>query len=374
MKRPTIGILTWREGKKFAEPAYFRKLLKAGRELGCRVFLFSPKDVKAHEKQVKGYVLNEQGKWHGQLFDRPDAVFDRYRYTPTQAFKDYVAFRSKSSFLYVNNRLANKWRVHDVLVRDSRMHRWLPETWLYTRSKLATMLERHKILYVKPINGTGGRNILRVEKIGGGYRLLGRDKQRLKVSAMLTQLSAVQNWVDKWTKGQKYIVQQGLHLDLIPKRTIDMRLLIQKDGHGEWSITGHGIRIGGERSATSNLHGGGKAVPAATFLRPHFGEDDTARIVKDCEALAQQTAESLEAHFGRMVEFGLDIGIDASGRAWLIEVNPKPGREIFSQMGDKERYQKAIRRPLEYALFLARTNGQSQLRIHPIHARNKANG
>lgn len=374
MKRPTIGILTWREGKKFAEPAYFRKLSKAGRELGCRVFLFSPKDVKSHEKQVKGYVLNEHGKWQGQLFDRPDAVFDRYRYTPTQAFKDYVAFRRKSSLLYVNNRLANKWRVHDVLARDSRMHRWLPETWMYTQNKLATMLERHKILYVKPINGTGGRNILRVEMIAGGYRLLGRDKKRLKVSAMLTQLSAVQNWVNKWTKGQKYIVQQGLRLDLIPKRTIDMRLLIQKDGYGEWSITGHGIRIGGERSATSNLHGGGKAVPAATFLRPHFGEEETARIVKDCEALAKQTAESLEAHFGRMVEFGLDIGIDVSGRAWLIEVNPKPGREIFSQMGDKESYQKAIRRPLEYALFLARTHAQGQLRIHPIHDRNKSNG
>ncbi|MFP3388059.1 YheC/YheD family protein [Brevibacillus sp. SIMBA_040] len=358
MKRPIIGILTWREGKKFAEPAYFRRLLRAGQELGSTVFLFSPKDVLASGKQVRGYVLDAGGKFQGRIFDRPDAVFDRYRYTPTQAFKDYVAFRRTSNFLYANNRLANKWRVHEVLHRDSRMHRWLPETLLYNRPNLVKMLGRHSLLYVKPLNGTGGRNILCIEKTGEGYRLLGRDKQRAKVSTVLKPITSVQRWVDRWTKGEKYIVQQGLRLQLVPARAVDMRLLIQKTGQGDWSITGHGIRVGGERSATSNLHGGGKAIPVPTFLRPRFGEERSSLIVEDCEQLAFQTAETLEDHFGRMVEFGLDIGIDVNGRAWLIEVNPKPAREIFREMGDVQRYKQAITRPIEYAMYLAKTRGQ----------------
>jgi glutathione synthase/RimK-type ligase-like ATP-grasp enzyme len=358
MKRPTIGILTWREGKRFAEPTYFRRLLKAGQELGCTAFLFSPKDVLASGKQVRGYVLDANGKWQSRLFDRPDAVFDRYRYTPTQAFKDYVAFRRTSPFLYANNRLANKWRVHEVLHRDSRMHRWLPETLLYNRQNLIKMLGRHSLLYVKPLNGTGGRNILSIEKHGGGYRLLGRDKQRAKISKVFSDISAVLRWTDRWTRQEKYIVQQGLRLQLVPARAVDMRLLIQKNGQGEWSITGHGFRVGGERSATSNLHGGGKAVPVPTFLKPKFGEERSAQIVRDCEDLAHQTAETLEDHFGRMVEFGLDIGIDVDGRAWLIEVNPKPAREIFREMGATEQYKRAIQRPLEYAIYLAKTQGR----------------
>lgn len=156
MKRPTIGVLTWREGKRFAEPAYFRRLLRAGQELGSTVFLFSPKDVLAQGKQVRGFILDANGNWQARMFDRPDAVFDRYRYTPTQAFKDYVAFRRTSNFLYANNRLANKWRVHEVLYRDERMHRWLPETFLYNRANFVKMLGRHSFLYVKPLNGTGG--------------------------------------------------------------------------------------------------------------------------------------------------------------------------------------------------------------------------
>lgn len=358
MKRPAIGILTWREGKKFAEPAYFRRLLKAGQELGSTVFLFSPSDVLASGKQVRGFVLDANGRWQGRMFNRPDAVFDRYRYTPTQAFKDYVAFRRTSNFLYANNRLANKWRVHEVLHRDSRMHRWLPETLLYNRTNLVKMMGRHSLLYVKPLNGTGGRSILSVEKAGDGYRLLGRDKQRAKISTVLTKISSVQRWVDRWTKREKYIVQQGLRLQLVPKRAVDMRLLIQKDGSGEWSITGHGMRIGGERSATSNLHGGGKAVAVPVFLRPKFGEERSHEIIRDCEQLAFQTAETLENHFGRMVEFGLDIGIDVNGRAWLIEVNPKPGREIFREMGSLQQYKQAIVKPLEYAIYLARTHAK----------------
>jgi hypothetical protein len=83
-------------------------------------------------------------------------------------------------------------------------------------------------------------------------------------------------------------------------------------------------------------------------------------IVRDCEQLAYQTAESLENHFGRMVEFGLDIGIDVNGRAWLIEVNPKPAREVFREMGAVQQYKQAISRPIEYAMYLARTKGQEE--------------
>jgi glutathione synthase/RimK-type ligase-like ATP-grasp enzyme len=359
MKKPVIGILTWREGKKFAEPAYFRRLIRAGNELGCVVFLFSPQDVLSSERQVKGFIPNEAGGWTGRLFDRPDVVIDRYRYTPTPAFQQYVAFRKKSSYLFANNRLANKWRVHEVLWRDERMHRWLPETRLYNHANLQAMLARHPLLYLKPLNGTGGRGILRLERSGAGYRLLGRDSQRAKVTAVIRQIPSLLRWVDRW-KREKLLVQQGLDLELVPHRAVDMRLLIQKDGTGKWSITGCGIRVGAEKSATSNLHGGGKAIPAKTFLLPRFGEQRVGGILQQCHELSFQTAETIENHFGRMIELGLDIGIDVTGRAWLIEVNPKPGREIFKEMGAPQLYQQAIRKPLAYALYLARTSTQGE--------------
>lgn len=356
MRKPRIGILTWRQGTRFAEPAYFKRLLLAGERLGATVFLFSPQDVSFSTRQVKGFIRTAKG-WEGRQFGWPDAVIDRYRYTPTQAFKDYVAFRKKQSFLYANNRLANKWKVHQVLWRDQCMHRWLPETINYSRVGLKEMIARHPQLYIKPSNGTGGRGILSLKRTGNGYRLLGRDKARAKIESVQPSFQLASGKVARWVNNGMFVIQQGLNLDLIPRRSIDMRLLIQKNERGEWSITGHGMRIGGVGSATANLHGGGKAMGVKPFLERHFTPEQAENIMQECTDLAKQTAITIEQHFGRMMELGLDIGIDVKGHVWLIEVNPKPGREIFREMGALDTYKQAIQRPLQYALHLIAERG-----------------
>ncbi|MGD8189281.1 YheC/YheD family protein [Brevibacillus ginsengisoli] len=354
MNKPIIGILTRREGKRFMEPQYFRRLIRAGNELGAIVFLFSPADVRIQEGKVRGYVPSSQGGWLERWFRRPDVVIDRFRYTPNQSFREYVQFRNNSSMVFANNRLANKWRVHQVLWKDEQMRQWLPETCHYQPTAFRNMLAKHKYVFVKPSNGTGGRGILRIKKTANGYELLGRTKQRNIIQVKLTTPQALSYRVKSWAQGELFVVQQGLALDLIPGRTVDIRLLIQKNSEGQWDITGMGVRVGGSKSATSNLHGGGKAVPAVEFLTPRFGSEQTLSIIGECHELAHRAAGALENHFGRLIELGLDIGIDVNGRAWLIEVNPKPGREIFRELGQKTIYRQAIRRPIEYAMYLSR--------------------
>ncbi|MET3289418.1 UNVERIFIED_CONTAM: hypothetical protein ABID98_001988 [Brevibacillus sp. OAP136] len=361
MRKPRIGILTWRQGLRFAEPAYFRRLLATGEHLGATVYLFSPQDVSFASKEVKGYIRTAKG-WEARQFGWPDVVIDRFRYTPTQAFKDYVAFRKKQSFLYANNRLANKWKVHQVLWRDPAMHRWLPETVNYSRAGLKEMIGRHPQLYIKPSNGTGGRGILCMKRTKQGYRLLGRDTKRTKVESVQPNWQLTAGKVARWVNNGLFVIQQGLNLDLIPGRSIDMRLLIQKNEHGEWSITGQGMRIGGAKSATANLHGGGQAMRVRPFLERHFSAGQTDYIMQECAHLAKQTANTIEQHFGRMMELGLDIGVDVKGNVWLIEVNPKPGREIFRELGAMDTYKQAIQRPLQYALHLAATREKEKVR------------
>ncbi|MNY82113.1 hypothetical protein D3C86_2240400 [compost metagenome] len=36
----------------------------------------------------------------------------------------------------------------------------------------------------------------------------------------------------------------------------------------------------------------------------------------------------------------------------MLEVNPKPAREVFSRSGDSSTYRKALTRPLEYAMWV----------------------
>lgn len=351
--RKTIGILAWREGKRFGEPLYLSQLVQAGRLLGAEVYVFSHQDVYAGDKKIRGFAPGSAGGWESRWYPWPQIVIDRYR----RRVPAYMKLRHSGLFDFANSPFSKKWRVTQLLAVDSRVGRWIPETFIYSPEKMRKMLLTHPIVYVKPGNGTGGKGILKVAAKGSGYVLQGRDKSYVRKTASLRQVEDVGKWVKRWVKEQRiqggnFLVQQGLDLELVPHRVTDVRLLIQKDGKGEWRVTGCGVRVGESGSSTSNLHGGGKAVPFHLLVARRFGEDRAQQILRECHLMAHAVARVLEEHFGRMMEFGLDIGVDVNGRAWLIEVNPKPGREIFRQMGAMDLYAQAISRPVEFALHL----------------------
>ena len=56
LPKRVIGILTWRQGQRFGEPDYLRKLVLAGQKLGAEIYLFSHQDVHGKEKKIRGFV------------------------------------------------------------------------------------------------------------------------------------------------------------------------------------------------------------------------------------------------------------------------------------------------------------------------------
>lgn len=351
-----IGILTYRGEKGFIEPGFLRLLVREGEKMGCDIFLFGPQDVDVQAKAIKGYTPAVAG-WKSNWYAWPDIVIDRYRYYPVPKHSRYLSFRKQSWFRYANSRFANKFAVHQVLEQEPELRKWLPQTLPYSRSSLSVMLSHHRVVYLKPTNGTGGRSILRMEHRSNGYELHGRTKAKKKVVEKLNSFSALSERLEQWMRQEKqgdeqFFLQQGLELGLVPGRTVDARLLVQKDGTGSWRLTGLAIRMGTRQSSTTNLHSGGKALPAGSFLQEHFGLDRGRQIIRECREVALRTVTHIEQHFGQMMEFGIDLGIDVHGNVWLIEMNPKPGREIFRQLGQTKQYLEAVRRPLEYAIHL----------------------
>lgn len=355
MSKPVIGILVYRKGTKFPEPSFFRQLVREGQKLGALTYLFSPDDINLKARSIQGVVPARDGGWKVSQFPWPDVVIDRHR----RSGAAYMRIRKSKYFLYANNRFTNKWNITRMFLEDEKIRRWMPETVQYSGDNLSSMLEKHSLLYIKPGNGTAGSSIVKLTDTGKGYEMLGRSRDLSKKRAVAKKLSSVKGWLDRWTVQERirdgnFMIQQGLNLELVPERVTDTRLLIQKDEEGNWDVTGMGMRVGPKGSSTSNLHGGGSAVSFDELIVKKFGEQKAQEIRQECEELAFEVVKSIEKHFGSMMEFGLDIGIDVDGRVWLIEVNPKPGRDIFKGMGQMPLYNKAVRRPVEYALLLAR--------------------
>ncbi|MCC3375705.1 YheC/YheD family protein [Cohnella sp. REN36] len=360
MAQPVLGILTLylSDRRGIEDKPVYEKMIEEGRRLGMNVFVFTPDDVDDVNARINAMIYKPETKsWHRKWVRFPNLIYDRCRIQRSKRFDRLLAFRRKYGHLaFLNRPLRNKWTVYRTLGKVAAFRDHLPATRLYQSADDVTgLLRKHTLVYVKPINGTGGRGILRIERLASGaYSLQGRDLNRRIVQPRRVTREQLPAAIRSWNMhGNRYIAQQGLHIKLPSGRVHDYRMLVQKNGSGEWEVTGCAGRVGPPRSITSNLHGGGEAVSMNTLLRQWIDdEDQLSQIRETAEKLGIGVARHLESTYGALCELALDLAIDRRGRVWLLEVNPKPAREVFIQAGEKETYKTAIRRPMEYALWL----------------------
>jgi glutathione synthase/RimK-type ligase-like ATP-grasp enzyme len=355
----TVGILTLYVGprRQIEERKFLAACTVEGAKIGVRVVVFTPDDVESHGRHVRAHeYLTTQRRWQRTTLSLPRIIYDRCRYQKTARFAAFKRFRrTHSGLTFLNEPLANKWRVHEALRTVPDLTSYIPETRLLRTPKdVQTMLRQFQEIYVKPANGTGGRGIMRVRCTANGACVAeGRNSERGLLRARRKPLTDLANWVVHSYRTQKTLLQQAIDIRLRSGAVHDYRLVVQKDANGKWSFTGGGARIGGRGSVTSNLHGGGRALKWRDLLRNQFGARRTQNIMKEMTTLSLRVAQQLEKQYGRLCELGLDIAVDRSGHPWLLEVNPKPAREIFSKTGQNDTYRKAVRKPLEYARWLS---------------------
>lgn len=374
--KPILGILTLylNERKTIEELSVYRKMSKVGEQLGLDVVVFTPDDVEEDSGRIHALVYDFRKKvWQRRWTRMPHVIFDRARYQKTKRFERLLAFRRKYSHIpFLNRPLRNKWTLFQKMAGVPELRTHLPDTRLYeTPADVLSMLKKYPTVYFKPINGTGGRGILRIDRLPGGMLMLqGRNHSRQIVPLRKIRRQDLPAVIRQWDlRGDRYIVQQGLGVRMPDGRVCDYRLLVQKNGKGEWEVTGCAGRVGPLRSITSNLHGGGRAVPMhELLLKTGHREEDIPLIREEAENFGQQVARFLEKSYGTLCELALDLVIDEHGKAWLLEVNPKPAREVFHQAGEKETYRRAVKRPIEYALWTYRQSRIRRFALKPQQA------
>lgn len=359
MPRLILGILTLylNDAGLIEERKIYEQMIIEGEKLDMQVIVFTPADVNEEEKKVRAHIYNiKTKKWLRKWTAIPQLIFDRCRIQRSPRMKQLREFKSKFTSLYFLNRpLGNKWTMHQKLLSSPLIEKYLPHTIKYTRnSDLIQMLKKYHVVYVKPVNGTGGRGILRIEQHSAqSVKVEGRDHDRRIISPRIISIIALKEFINKWNvTSTSYLIQQGIPLTLKNGRVHDYRILVQKDGNGSWSVTGGAGRIGAARSITANLHGGGSAISMTKLMQTFVDSSVDLQTVQDeINLLSIELAVFLEQQGYHLCELAIDIAIDRNGKIWIIELNPKPSREVFRQIGEHDRYLEAIRRPLEYARY-----------------------
>lgn len=355
----SLGILTlYLSGKKtFEERHFFRLFTVAGKKLGVDVYVFTPENIDETNRRIHAHMYDPASRrWMRKWIPYPDLFLDRSRFHSVERYRTVSSFRRRNPHLFfVSKPLPNKWTLYQHLSRRPAIRPYLPHTVLYRRfDDLRRELLTRGTVFLKPINGTGGRDILRIErKAPGVYSVRGRMKNRRIIPERHVNLPGLRAIMLAKKPANRYIIQQAIDLRLNNGSVHDYRMLVQKNGNGKWEVTGCAGRVGPSGSITSNLHGGGRAVPMMKLLTRWFKSEQLARKTADeIYAFGLLMGETLESIFGRICEFGLDIAVDHNRRIWLLEVNSKPSRQVFIRIGDRAAYAKAITRPLEYARWL----------------------
>lgn len=366
----TLGIMTTETDgdPPFHNRLFFRRLCLIGQRMGLTVYVFTPSGLKESEKRIRGYRYDAAGKrWSREELREPDLVYDRCFFGTKEQYAAYrrtVRELRRRNIRFLGNGLRGKWDVEQMLRQDDRISAHLPETEpLRSVRTLAEWLARRGEAVLKPQGGSQGRGVLHVRRTAvrqpgpagpqlAAYAVRGRDARNWPIAHEFGDKASLLRWLRRFIGRRRYLLQQFLLLQTREGIAYDVRALVQKNGQGRWQITGMAVRQGHEGSLTANLHGGGTVAPLPAFLERHFGPNKAEELIAELHRLSELIPEALEQRHGRLVELGIDFGIDALGHIWFLEANSKPGRSIFTYLRDEQARTAATANPIRYARYV----------------------
>ena len=353
---PLIGILTSDSSSRPSSLLVRTHLAYGSDKAFC--FAFSPRDVDWEKRTVTGSFRTADGGWARRTVPLPDVVYNRM--TQRKEEKQEPIKRFKERFIEQGIPIFNwgffdKWDVYKLLEKED-MERLIPESYLNpSAATLRSMLERYRLVYLKPTGGSLGLGIYRIAwhpRSGYWVRYRRGNRNRLLRFPRFSGLTAMLGL--SRGKLRHYIAQQGVRLIEIDGSPVDFRFHMHKNGDNQWVVSGIGCKRAGRGSVTTHLRAGGQILLPEEALRRAFGEQGV-RMLESAKQTAVRLAETIERKYRRPLgEIGFDLGIDRKGKIWMFEANAKPGRSIFKHPALKADGRAALRYTFEYCLYLAR--------------------
>lgn len=216
-------------------------------------------------------------------------------------------------------KIASKVRKQDALLAHPAIAPHIPPTMRYTRENLEIMLNRHTMVFVKPIVGSGGFGVIQVIKENNQFAYKLRSTKR--VFSTFGQLTAGLSRIMK--RNRAYMIQKGIFLLRINGSPVDYRVKYVKEG-GRWSYKAIVGRVAKPGSAITNLKQGGKQWSGSAAIRATLGSSKVARKKNEMRRLTVMCTNVLVNRYPGLTHLGYDYGIDRNGKIWIFEVNTSP--------------------------------------------------
>jgi|SRR5690625_1712052 len=327
--------------------------IKAARKFDIDVVFFDAAGIRLRNKQVKGYVPNRHGRLRPRVLAWPKAVHNRALYFRRGRVSQRRVQRMIRRGVHVFNPPVrfDKYTIHNMLSTDETVQPYLPNTVLLHPSNeqwFQYQLESRGDIYVKPRQGSLGRGIMRIQSIGGDLYRTHTRKRRYDGT-----------WYDTWRFVLRYahprsLLQVGIDLTTYKGRRFDLRVPVQRGGDGAWTVPGMVAKCAGDVQFLTNVARGGTSRNVDEIFSHLFLKQKERAVREDIHRMALAVAERMGEHIPGLADIGLDIGIEPSGKPYLIEVNRRDLRITFLQSGDHDILEQLYENPMAYGAYLLR--------------------
>lgn len=361
---PVVGI--------FVNP-YLLKTIKNGKQSfcvqkhgeaagaeSCLSYYFTIDGIDWKERRIMGYTfIQSLNKWKQMWFPMPDVVYDRgvafkkvqrplVRYMKKQ-------FRAVHNIHFLNNiGYLSKLQVHKALSKYPEMRKYIPETRVYNDFEdVSSMLNEFKFIFIKASVGWCGKQVLSIEQVDNKYKLNFYDKGLKEIT--IEKMEGLKTFVEKFVKGRRVMIQQGIRLLKYNGRNMDMRVLMIKDEKGEWEAVRNHSRIAKENYTITNTSAGGDCINFEDIY-PYLSTPFYKGNIPNEDEIANETKKILyyiEKEFGSFGEIGMDMAIDIYGYIWFIEANTRPDKLSVPGLYDLNEIPNLALNIFKYAKFLA---------------------
>ncbi len=264
-----------------------------------------------------------------------DAMYLRDLKTHRASYRHLLGKLRKDKIPIFNPVLPAKDELYRVLTKSQIKGGRLPQTVtsVSPRHVMRMLNERNK-LWLKPVFGSGGRNIAFIERQTGGKYLVTVERHhhhRLQEEMGRRELLQL---VRQLLSRRAYMAQEHVELSSTPDgRKIDFRVTVQRRDNGAWNVTATTVRMGAPGSVLTNFHAGGQVRSLGRTddnLESLDGLGVTSADVRQMKQLALRVARRLQAHYPSLGILGLDIGHTGAGEFFVYDFNGRPGRDILT--------------------------------------------
>lgn len=323
---------------------------EAGRLHGVTPCFFRLKDILPGRSTVKAYTKSEYG-YRKREIPVPTVIHNRSLYfKPGCITKIRELVRDGKRIFNEWNRYGKK-QIHDLLSQDPDMRPHLPVTVIATDGHLRDMMQAYSALIIKPNSSSIGRGIMKLERLGDGWLLdypanrSGRIRKKVKFRHRIPRVLQAK------LRGPAYLIQECLPLATYRDRPFDLRVTVQRNETGEWTVAGIAAKVARRNVFLTNVAQGGTVYPLEKVLT-EYPDLDPVQTKCRIEYFCLGVAGRLSRHLPHLADIGLDVGITKEGKPLFIECNGRDLRICFEKAGMQPEFQSTYCNPIGYAKYL----------------------